>query len=151
MANQEKHVDSVSERKVEDTSSTKDFMIGALIGGLVGAATALFLAPKSGKDFRLNLNEQAAFFKDKGEKLKDVAFNKGSGLVASVKGKKTNLANTGYSYNEVLNTVTDVEVDKDNIREYVQIKPFTTSQDDVQKKLLDTQKALEEVEEKIRG
>lgn len=151
MANQEKHLDAVNDTRMEDTSSTKDFMIGALIGGLIGAATALFLAPKSGRDLRLNLNEQAAFFKDKGEKWRDVAFNKGSGLVASVKGKKTNLAHTGYSYNEVLNEEMDVKVDKDNQREYVQITPYTASQEDVQKKLLDTQKALEEVEESIKG
>lgn len=145
MANQENRTDSVNERKVEDTSSTKDFIIGALIGGLVGAATAFFLAPKSGTEFRHNLNEQAAFFRNKGEQLRDVAISKGSGLVASAKEKKTNLPFKGNSHNEKLNKELEDE------REYVQLKPFISSKDDVQKKLLDTQKALEEVEEKIRG
>lgn len=39
----------------EDNSSctsSKDFVIGAFVGGVIGAAAALFLAPKSGKDLR---------------------------------------------------------------------------------------------------
>ncbi|MEN0588650.1 YtxH domain-containing protein [Kurthia gibsonii] len=39
----------------EDNSSctsSKDFVIGAFVGGVIGAAVALFLAPKSGKDLR---------------------------------------------------------------------------------------------------
>ena len=31
-----------------DSINSKDFMIGALIGGMIGAATALFMAPKRG-------------------------------------------------------------------------------------------------------
>lgn len=33
-------------------TSSKDFVIGAFVGGVIGAAAALFLAPKSGKDLR---------------------------------------------------------------------------------------------------
>ncbi len=36
----------------------KDFLIGALVGGIVGAASALLLAPKAGKELRGDIAEQ---------------------------------------------------------------------------------------------
>ncbi|HAU33445.1 MAG TPA: YtxH domain-containing protein, partial [Lysinibacillus sp.] len=36
----------------EERVNMKDFVIGALVGGIVGAAAGLLLAPKSGKDLR---------------------------------------------------------------------------------------------------
>lgn len=36
----------------KDGINSKDFLIGTLIGGIIGATTALFLAPKSGKELR---------------------------------------------------------------------------------------------------
>lgn len=35
----------------------KDFLIGALVGGIIGAGAALLLAPKSGKELRVDLSE----------------------------------------------------------------------------------------------
>jgi gas vesicle protein len=35
------------------------FFIGTLIGGIVGAALALLLAPSAGKDLRLQINDRA--------------------------------------------------------------------------------------------
>jgi gas vesicle protein len=52
-----------NQNKREDSSSS--FLLGALIGGLVGAAAAIFLAPKSGKDLRSTLNNQAGTLKEK--------------------------------------------------------------------------------------
>ncbi|MFJ8262481.1 YtxH domain-containing protein [Rummeliibacillus sp. NPDC094406] len=43
----------------------KDFIIGAFVGGVVGAATALFLAPKAGKELRTDVAVQASQFKEK--------------------------------------------------------------------------------------
>jgi gas vesicle protein len=37
--------------------SGKDFVIGALLGGIIGAGTALLLAPKSGRELRENIND----------------------------------------------------------------------------------------------
>lgn len=37
--------------------SGKDFVIGALLGGIIGASAALLLAPKSGKELRQDLSE----------------------------------------------------------------------------------------------
>ena len=36
-----------------------NFVFGALIGGIIGAITALLLAPSSGEDLRLDLQQKA--------------------------------------------------------------------------------------------
>lgn len=37
----------------------KDFLLGVVVGGIIGAATALLLAPKSGSELRADLRETA--------------------------------------------------------------------------------------------
>ncbi len=51
----------------EDSSSVngKDFVIGALVGGILGAAAALLLAPKAGKELRQDVSTQASSLKEK--------------------------------------------------------------------------------------
>lgn len=70
----------------------KDFIIGSLVGGLVGAATALFLAPKSGKEIRDNLSEQASVMKNRTGKLTNDALEKSSGLASLAKEKTSSLS-----------------------------------------------------------
>src|SRR5699024_11997693 len=60
-----------------DNINSKDFIIGTLIGGIVGAGVALFLAPKSGKELRGDLNQGAMQVKDRAYEWKDVAKEKG--------------------------------------------------------------------------
>ena len=43
----------------------KDLLIGAVVGGLLGAATALLFAPKSGRELRSDIAEQAQVVSDK--------------------------------------------------------------------------------------
>ncbi|MGO4888746.1 YtxH domain-containing protein [Anaerobacillus sp. MEB173] len=57
----------------EDNLNTKDFLIGALVGGIVGATTALLLTPKSGREIRHGINEQAQIAKLKTVQLKETA------------------------------------------------------------------------------
>ena len=71
----------------ERTAGSKDFVMGALIGGLVGAAAALFMAPKPGKELRSDLNVQAKALTEKTEKLRQTAMEKGSGLAGTAKEK----------------------------------------------------------------
>ena len=75
----------------EDEMSSKDFIVGALIGGIIGAATALFLAPKSGKELRSDLTTQASTLKEKTSGYTDMAKEKSSGLTQQVKEKSTGL------------------------------------------------------------
>ncbi|QDP40898.1 YtxH domain-containing protein [Radiobacillus deserti] len=61
-----------------DDMNTKDFLIGSLIGGIVGASVALLFAPKSGKELREDINTGATYVKDKASDWKDVAYDKGT-------------------------------------------------------------------------
>ncbi len=58
--------------------NSKDFLIGSLIGGIVGASMALLFAPKSGKELRGDLNQGASYVRDRASEWKDVAYEKGS-------------------------------------------------------------------------
>jgi gas vesicle protein len=63
MSSKEYELRETNQNKSEDSSSS--FLLGALIGGLVGAAAAIFLAPKSGRELRSTLNNQAGTIKEK--------------------------------------------------------------------------------------
>ena len=85
--------------KETDNSNSRDFVTGAIVGGLAGALAALLLAPKSGKELRESLNEQTSSLKDKSADLASVAKEKASGLKDTVsqqsstlKDKSTDLA-----------------------------------------------------------
>ena len=60
----------------DDKLHTKDFVIGALVGGIVGAAVALLLAPKAGSELRNDVAVQAVTLKDKGMELSGTAKDK---------------------------------------------------------------------------
>jgi len=47
----------------------KDFLIGAVVGSVLGAVTALLLAPKSGKELRADIAEQAHQVGEKTQRL----------------------------------------------------------------------------------
>jgi gas vesicle protein len=94
---------------IEEKNSSKDFLVGAIIGGVVGAAAALLLAPKTGKELRNDLsgqmdslmnktdqwrevagqksNQFAAAAMEKTGQMKDMALEKGNQLVGVVKEK----------------------------------------------------------------
>lgn len=74
--------------------SSKSFIMGAIVGGIVGAVTALLLAPKSGKEMREDINEQAAALKERSLQLKDTAVEKGSEWISIAKEKSSEIAKT---------------------------------------------------------
>lgn len=76
----------------KDGINSKDFMIGTLVGGIVGATTALFLAPKSGKELRDNIGEQAVIVKEKTGKITNDALEKGNEFAAIAKEKSATLS-----------------------------------------------------------
>ncbi|MBE4908302.1 YtxH domain-containing protein [Bacillus luteolus] len=67
-----------------------NFLIGAIVGGVIGAATALFLAPKSGRELRDDINTQASVVRDKTERWRNEAVDKGSELANVAKEKTSN-------------------------------------------------------------
>lgn len=85
----------MSNEKNNQNSSidTKDFLIGSLIGGIVGATTALLLAPKSGKELRTDLNDQAVQLKGKSTEVASIAKEKSSNLAQTVSTQTSQAAN----------------------------------------------------------
>jgi gas vesicle protein len=49
----------------DNGSNTKSFLLGAIIGGAVGAITALLFAPKSGRELRRDIVDSSAEIYDK--------------------------------------------------------------------------------------
>ena len=50
-------------------SSGKDFVLGAVSGAMIGAATALLLTPKSGRELRTDLAEGYRSVSEKGQDI----------------------------------------------------------------------------------
>lgn len=90
----------------EESMNTKDFVIGALIGGIIGAGAALLLAPKPGKELISDISEQASVLKDKTSKIRDTAMEKGTVLAGTAKEKTTALSSTvSKQSSEIVNKV----------------------------------------------
>jgi gas vesicle protein len=73
----------------EETVNMKDFIIGALVGGIVGAAAGLLLAPKAGHELRGDVATQAVNLKDKSVEFSSTAKEKTTQLVDKVKSKSS--------------------------------------------------------------
>lgn len=70
-----------------ESSSASSFLVGAIVGGVIGAAAALFLAPKTGKEMREDFSTQATHLKDKSIEISTVAKDKASEYTAVAKDK----------------------------------------------------------------
>src|SRR5690606_26351033 len=81
----------------EEEAGSKDFIIGALVGGIIGAAAALFLAPKSGKELRTDLNTHASTLKEKTSGYTDTVKEKSSGLTQQVKEQSSKVVDKAKS------------------------------------------------------
>lgn len=64
-----KEYESRETNHIKSESSSGSFLLGALIGGLVGAAAAIYLTPKLGKDLRTTFSSQADALKEKTAQL----------------------------------------------------------------------------------
>lgn len=155
---------------MNESSNSRDFITGAIVGGLAGALTALLLAPKSGKELRVNLNEQTSTLVGKTDKLRETAITKGSELAEVAKDKagvlkETVTQQTSTLVNKVKDmksqvnanssesaeeTGTDLEQVPTSMAETSSMDSTKTATgDEIQKKLEETQKAFDETESKI--
>lgn len=95
--------------------NTKDFMIGTLIGGIIGATTALFLAPKSGRELRGNISTQASTVAEKTNKLTSGALEKGGEWANIAKDKTSSLTQTVTEQSsQLMNKVRDIRKTNDS-------------------------------------
>lgn len=157
MNSQERSQYDVNQSKSEDSINAKDFLIGALIGGMAGAAAALFLAPKSGKELRNNLNEQALVLKDKTEQFRETAMTKGNELATVAKEKTNSLSQTvSKQSNELVSKVKNLKKEEDLNEQAAENGDVletetgnsTVNDAEIQLKLEETKKAFDETEEK---
>lgn len=75
----------------EESVHMKDFVIGALVGGIVGAAAALLLAPKAGSELRNDVAVQAVTLKEKSVELSGTAKEKTTQLSNQLKEQSVTL------------------------------------------------------------
>lgn len=110
-ANEERH-----------SGNSTGFIIGAVIGGVIGACCALFMAPKTGKELRIDVTEQAKSLSEKTEKLRRVAIEKGNEIAETAKEKS--------------NSVTQIVSDKgsDLLNKVSSLKPGVKSGEELSKK-----------------
>lgn len=131
-------------RHGQNGSNSKGFLLGALLGAAAGAAAALFLAPKSGKDMRQGINEQASLLKEKSGRLRELAADKKSQITEAAK-EKTNQIKEKLSLQstEMINKVKGLK-EAENETNLEQESSSVGS--DIQRKLEETKKAFDETE-----
>jgi len=141
--------------------SQNNFLLGALIGGLAGAAAALLFTPKSGKELRNSINQQTDTLKDRTVHLRENVVNK-----SAVISTKTSSLTQGLvqQSSDILNKVklkpnrSEGNEGKAEI-DYIPLKipekkvtktisiPLDTN--DIRRKLEEAQKAFDEEEFKV--
>jgi gas vesicle protein len=140
--------------------TSKDFITGAVIGGLIGAAAALFLAPKSGRELRDTVTGQAAALKDKTVQMKDTVVEKTSSLSQTVAQQSTNLVDKVKGTGGTQGQDTEQSAQQEQVEtEYIPLEtpnvPFEelTLADDleVRDKLEEVKDALDEEENKYKS
>lgn len=144
-----------------ESSNSRDFVTGAIVGGLAGALAALLLAPKSGKELRGNLNEQTSTLKSKGIDLASVAREKASGLKETVSQQSSTLVTKVKDMKNQQNSGTVSTEEGFAAEGELQDVPtsmaetstmnntHTATGEEIQKKLEETQKAFDETESKL--
>lgn len=75
------------------TNNSKDFIVGTIVGGMVGAFTALLFAPKTGEEFRKNLGGQSKEVLQKSADLAKNISGSSTDLVGKAKEVASNLTN----------------------------------------------------------
>ena len=150
-------------KSAQDTSS-RDFVIGAIVGAVAGAATALLMTPKSGKELRTSLNEQASGILEKSDQMKEKAMNKSGELITTAKDKASSLASSVSEQSAgLLNKVkgqqgkgdseqqtSELEKVPTSMAETSSMEPaYTATNEEVEQKLKETQKAFDETEQKL--
>lgn len=135
-------------------SSTKDFLLGALIGSVVGAVTAILLTPKSGKDIRGDIKEystkvNADELRKKGQNLFETAKEKSSQIGQAVTEQTNQILSKFKDVKQTDKELDEVaEENGENVeKQYIPLQTYDEAA--VQKKLEETKKAFDETEKSL--
>ncbi|HWO96338.1 MAG TPA: YtxH domain-containing protein [Bacillus sp. (in: firmicutes)] len=149
--------------KDKEGLSSKDFLLGTMIGGLVGAATALLLAPKTGRELRSDINDQATYVRLKTEQMKHSALEKGQDLAVTAKDKTAQFSDAiSLRSSQVVNKVKEIrkpngeeeeEMPKASMQvleDEIEHQPTSSEKNDIQRKLDEAKQAFDEVEHNMK-
>jgi gas vesicle protein len=158
--------DSRDSNQIRNDESSNSFLLGAIIGGVVGAATALLLAPKTGKDLRNKFTNQAGTIIDKTSNIRENVMTKSNefvskgstlsqgivlqsaGLLNKVKGKIT--ASHDESEEEGVLNYIPLHTPNEKIESKKSIPIEHLNSSEIRKKLEETEKAFDEEENKVK-
>jgi len=163
MSNREYESRETNQSRNEKSSNR--FLLGALIGGVVGAAAALLLAPKSGKEFRITLSNQAGSIMDKSGQFRENVMNKSNEIVSKTSSLSQEIVQQSTG---LLNKVKGIAAKSDEIAEEseltyipiqtpkvnpsakksIEIKSLDSNV--IRKKLEEAQKAFDDEESKVK-
>lgn len=144
----------------EENQSSRNFLLGALLGGMAGAAAALLLAPKSGKELRnqvYNLLDQTGEVFDKSNELASITKDKTASLSKAVVQQSKVLVNRAKNFalqsddNQERNDTTYISIkesinNKNDKSNFVELP--VNKETDIMMKLKETQEAFDEQEKK---
>ncbi|WP_052404769.1 YtxH domain-containing protein [Bacillus rubiinfantis] len=137
---------------------TGSFVLGALVGGVIGAAAALLFAPKTGKELRHTISNNAGSITTKAEQLSDLVKTKTVDLSHELFEQSTSALNKVRGGNDGQQ---ETEKDKEPEVQYISlvhtsesatpkaIKKGKLQDEDIRKKLVETQLAFDEQESRI--
>jgi len=136
-----------NERNNDNNINAKDFLIGSLVGGIVGSLAALLLAPKAGKELRHDIHNQADLLWKKTDGIRSTAKEKGTELSSTVVDKTSALSRKVSEQSvDLVKKVKGRKVDEKNpVDELFDQDP----QSEIQRKLEETKKAFDETESKF--
>nr|WP_309099641.1 YtxH domain-containing protein [Fredinandcohnia onubensis] len=121
-------------------NSGSNFILGTIVGAAVGAATALFLAPKTGQEFRRQINDQASVVKEKTNSLSKTISEQSNQILTKVKDYKPSTGQSepegGHVNNEPAADTATEETNQDS----------AGSEQLFQEKLAEAKKALDDAE-----
>ncbi|MFD0698654.1 YtxH domain-containing protein [Paenibacillus sp. GCM10027628] len=84
----------------------KDLLIGAVVGGVLGAATALLFAPKSGRELRSDIADQAQAVSEKTVQIASTVSQKTQEIAKTVSAQTSELV--GKAKDTAANVVENV-------------------------------------------
>lgn len=165
MANREYETRENHQNRNDAVQGTNNFILGAILGGIAGAAVGMLFAPKTGKELRGTLNQQANSLLDKSVKLSGDVVEKGSELAAVTKEKATSLSKAVVQQStgriqKALSSDEEDSTEENDSTTYIPLKTKTAdheavaeevmdNDEEVKKRLEEAKRAFDEEEDRI--